>query len=292
MRPTTTPRVRAAGSVAKTTPLLRGSLVVLAVLTAASWMQVLAGTPLGEVLSREAASGAATFVGQLAGLRPAGAWRDVFADAERWRFVGGLAMQTLAMSVLAIVMAAAGMLLTVIMGARRSPLGGRRSRSRAGRAVLYGIRALYVFTRAVPELIWALLIVFVLTPGILPGAIALGLHNFGILGKLCSEVVEDLDPRPARALRAAGARSGQVLAYAVLPRALPQFLTFTLYRWEVVIRTTILVGFVGAGGLGQEFRLAMSFFHYAEVGQLLVVYFLLVIGVDGLSSLFRRLVRA
>ena len=82
------------------------------------------------------------------------------------------------------------------------------------------------------------------------------------MGRLCAEVVEDLDPAPRSALRAAGASSFQALAYGVLPQALPQFLTYTLYRWEVIIRTTIVVGFVSAGGLGREFRLAMSFFHY------------------------------
>ena len=153
------------------------------------------------------------------------------------------------------------------------------------------VRAVFAFTRGVPELLWALLIVFVLSPGILPGAIALAVHNYGILGKLSAEVVENLDPRPARALRRSGAGNLQMLMYGVMPQALPQFLTYLLYRWEVVIRTTIVVGFVSAGGLGREFRLAMSFFQYDEVTLLLACYLILVLGVDLVSAWLRRLAR-
>ena len=137
----------------------------------------------------------------------------------------------------------------------------------------------------------AMIVVFFFSPGILPGAIALGLHNYGIVGKLSAEVVENLDPRPARALRTAGASRFQVLFYGIMPQALPQFLTYLLYRWEVVIRTTIVVGFVGAGGLGREFRLDMSFFRYTDVVLLLVWYVLLVVAVDLVSMYLRRLAR-
>jgi phosphonate transport system permease protein len=154
------------------------------------------------------------------------------------------------------------------------------------------VRALWIGARAVPELVWALLLVLVMPAGPVTGALALGIHNLGILGKLGSEVVENLDPGPARSLRAGGGGPLQLLAYAVLPQALPQFLTFALYRWEVIIRTTIVVGFVGAGGLGREFRLAMSFFHYTDVAMILATYFVLVLGVDLASARLRALARA
>ena len=82
-----------------------------------------------------------------------------------------------------------------------------------------------------------------------------------------------------------------MLAYGIIPQVLPQFITYMLYRWEVVIRTTIVVGFVSAGGLGQDFRLSMSFFHYTDVTLLLIWYLLLVIGVDLLCAWLRQLVR-
>lgn len=241
-------------------------------------------------LSPEALGHAATFVAALAGV--GAETTPAYLQPERWAAAFGLAYETLAMSVLAMGIAGLGALATVMLAVRSVAQGALgTSRAPGALAVFALIRALYVFARAVPELVWAMLIIFVLSPGILPGALALGLHNFGILGKLCAEVIEDLDPRPVRALRAAGASSGQILAYAVLPMALPQFLSYLLYRWEVVIRTTIVVGFVSAGGLGREFRLAMSFFHYTDVALLLLIYLLLVVAVDLVAGGLRHLAR-
>ena len=123
-----------------------------------------------------------------------------------------------------------------------------------------------------------------------PEARTLTVEDNGI-GMSREEVVENLDARPARALRASGAGTFQMLMYAVLPQALPQLLTYLLYRWEVVIRTTVVVGFVAAGGLGREFRLSMSFFQYDRVTLLLLCYLLLVVGVDLASAGLRRLAR-
>jgi len=128
-------------------------------------------------------------------------------------------------------------------------LGGTPSRT--GTAIYFAVRLTSALTRAVPEVVWALIIVFCLSPGIVPGALALALHNYGVLGKLTSEVVENMDPASARALRSAGASNFQMLFCAVLPQALPQLLTYLLYRWEVVIVTTLVVGLASAGGLGR-----------------------------------------
>ncbi|MBO8168925.1 MAG: ABC transporter permease subunit [Thermoanaerobacteraceae bacterium] len=117
------------------------------------------------------------------------------------------------------------------------------------------------------------------------------LHNFGILDKLCTEVVKDLDRKPLVALHSSGASTTQMLLYGILPQATPKFLTYRLYRWEVIIRTTIMVGFVGAGGPGQQFRLSMSWFHFTEITLLLVFYALLIFFVDLVSALLRRIVQ-
>jgi phosphonate transport system permease protein len=119
----------------------------------------------------------------------------------------------------------------------------------------------------------------------------LAIHNYGVLSKLAAEVVEGMDMRPVEALRSSGAGRAKSLVYGVLPQALPRFMTYLLYRWEVVIRTTIVVGFVAAGGLGLEFRLAMSNFHYTTVSLLLMWYLALVLGVDAASAGLRRLAR-
>ena len=221
---------------------------------------------------------AGSFLSRLAGIgmeeTPA------FLLPEQWWATGRLAYDTLAMSVLAIGIAGAGAFLTFMFAARNlsnGDLGGKPSQ--VGAAIYYLLRIFYAFTRAVPELVWALLIIFFLSPGVLPGAIALGIHNLGIVGRLAAEVVEDMDPAPARALRASGAGMFQVFLYAVLPQTLPHFITYLLYRWEVVIRTTVVVGFVSAGGLGQEFRLNLSFFHYDQVTLIILWYLALVLGV-------------
>ena len=230
------------------------------------------------------------FLARLAGLDSEGT--PAFLQPEQWWATGRLAYNTLAMSVLAMGMAGAGAFLTFMLAARNVANGDLGTTpSRAGAAVFYLLRVFYAFTRAVPELVWAMLIVFFLSPGVLPGAIALGLHNLGIVGRLTAEVVEDMDPAPARALRSSGAGLFQILLYAVLPQALPHFITYLLYRWEVVIRTTVVVGFVSAGGLGREFRLNLSFFHYDEVALIILWYLLLVIGVDFLSAWLRKLAR-
>ena len=257
----------------------------MAAVIAAWWWIVASADRTSGLFSWETARNVAAFVEKLLG---AGEANPAYRDPQRWRDVLGLALQTLAMSVLAIAFAAFGMLVTVMIGARPIVDGHR---SLPGKVISLLTRGSYVLTRAVPELIWALLIVFVLSPGLLAGALALGIHNYGVLGRLCAESVENLDRRPVQAVRATGASSGQTLFYAVLPTLLPAFLTYILYRWEVIIRTTIVVGAVAASGLGREFRLRMSFFHYSDVLLILIVYVLLVFLVDAVSGALRRMSR-
>lgn len=211
---------------------------------------------------------------------------------ESWKTALSLTYDTLRMSVMAIGFATIVMFLTVLPAARNVANGKLTLTSRWYHWISFGIiRLSYIFSRAIPELVWAMAIIFILKPGILPGALALALHNFGILGKLCAEVVEDLDDRPIRHLASAGASKAQILLYGVLPSVLPQFLTYILYRWEVIMRTTIIVGFVGAGGLGQQFKLSMSFFHYTDITLLLLCYLILVWISDYISEWARRTAR-
>lgn len=199
-----------------------------------------------------------------------------------------LTLETLQISIIAIGFATLGVILSVIPAARNVADGSLVFRTNWLSWFRFGvIRGLYMFTRAVPELIWALFIIFVFKPGILAGAITLGIHNLGVLGKLCSEVIENLDTRPIKSLVSSGASKYQVLFYGIIPMVMPKFLTYIVYRWEVIIRTTIIVGFIGAGGLGQAFKLAMSYFKYSEVGFILLVYITLVWLADLLSGLTR-----
>jgi phosphonate transport system permease protein len=267
----------------------RATVAAAATLAVASWAYLFVGQGADPrvLFSEQTWSEGWGFLRKLLGISGAGRGNLAFFDLTRWRDAGGLAYETLAMSVLAIGISTLGMLLTVVPAGRMHD--GKSSPMRTAAFIL--VRGSYIFSRGVPELLWALVIVFVLTPGIFAGALALAIHNYGILSKLCAEVLEDMDQRPLRALRAAGASGPQLLFYGVIPQALPQFLTYMLYRWEVVARTTIVVGFVAAGGLGREFRLSMAFFHYTDVALLLIVYFILVIAVDGVSMALRRMAR-
>ena len=276
----------------RTPTFARVSLYIFAGLLVVAWVFIFVEGDSGftDLLKGRTWDNAGSFLFRMAGMgleeTPA------FLQPEQWWATGNLAYKTLAMSVLAIGIAGAGAFVTFMFAARtlsNGDLGGKPSR--AGAALYFILRIFYAFTRAVPELVWALLIVFFLSPGILPGAIALGIHNLGIVGRLAAEVVEDMDPAPSRALRSSGAGMFQVFLYAVLPQTLPHFITYLLYRWEVVIRTTVVVGFVGAGGLGQEFRLSLSFFHYDQVTLIILWYLALVLSVDLLSAWLRKLAR-
>jgi phosphonate transport system permease protein len=257
-----------------------------AMLVVASWWFVLAGDE-GEV---DLLGAVGEFAGQLAGAGLSAT--PAYLEAASWADALGLAVETLAMSVLAAGLAGAGVLATVAFGARNLTYGEfSPAHPAVGRGVFLTTRAAYIASRAIPDFIWALLIVFVLKAGVLAGALALAVHNFGVLGRLSVEIVEDTDMDPLRALRSSGAGNIQVLFYGVLPQLLPQFMTFLLYRWEVIIRTAAIVGFVAAVGLGYELQLDLSFRRFTDVGLLMLVYILLVWAVDLVSAGLRRLAR-
>jgi phosphonate transport system permease protein len=238
----------------------------------------------------------------------AGVVRDVFPpDGSQLSQLFTLSLQTLAMSILAMAGAGLGGIVFSFAAAHNFLLPGgifdtgnnspRTSGGWGGQnqwwgtVVLIFTRFLLLVARAVPEPIWALLFLFVLFPGILPGAIALALHNFGILGRLMAEVTENLDERPLRSLKALGATRAQVFLYAVLPVTLPRFIAYILYRWEVCIRATVIVGLVGAGGLGRLLTEQLSSFDYKGLLTTLIVFLGLTFGVDLISASVRRALR-
>ncbi|MEH7418147.1 ABC transporter permease subunit [Neobacillus drentensis] len=242
-----------------------------------------------ELLSEKNMEAAKRFFGGLIGI---GVDHPAFLDGESWSAALKLTLETLEMSIMAIGFATITAFLTVVPAARNIANGKLSGAKKWYNWLLYGVvRLAYIFSRAVPELVWAMMIIFIFKPGLLPGAIALALHNFGILGKLWAEVIEDMDSRPIRNLATAGASKVESLFYGILPIVMPRFLTYILYRWEVIMRTTIVVGFVGAGGLGMDFKLAMSFFNYTQITLLLLCYMILVIIADFASESTRKAVK-
>lgn len=159
----------------------------------------------------------------------------------------------------------------------------------AGRTVArYPARLLLLVLRSVPPTVWAVLALFVLFPGVLPGALALGLYAAGILGRLVAEAWESQDRSAAWALERAGTPPWLAGLAAVLPGSTHQLLTYTLYRFEVSIRDTAVVGVVGAAGLGRLFAESLSSFDFAVVASLLLTSFLLSVGVEHLGRRLRR----
>jgi phosphonate transport system permease protein len=150
------------------------------------------------------------------------------------------------------------------------------------------VRLLLNALRAVPELVWAAMLLVVAGLGPLAGTLALALHTSGVLGRLFAETVENADPGPAFALRCQGVRETQVLLYATLPQVAPQLLSYVLYRWENNIRAATVLGVVGAGGLGQMLAFHLDLFQMGRVATVVLAMIVLVLGVDVLSHALRR----
>jgi phosphonate transport system permease protein len=207
-------------------------------------------------------------------------------DGDLLRAVGGLAVDTVQMSVIAIAVALLGAVLMAGPAAR--PAGPSGPGRRVAGALLRGALLLL---RAVPPPVWALVLLFVLLPGVLPGALALGVYTLGVLGRLAAEATEELDPRPRAALTALGARPAGAWLYGVLPRAAGPVLAYALYRWEVAMRDTVLVGLLGAGGLGALLASELATFDWAATTTVLAAVVVLTWAVDVVSDRARAALR-
>ncbi len=149
------------------------------------------------------------------------------------------------------------------------------------------VRAVLSVFRSIPEFVWAFMFVRAVGLGPFPGILAIGVAYGGMLGKVYSEILEGVNPQPLEALHASGAGKLGIALYGLLPQALPNVISYTLYRWECAIRASAILGFVGAGGLGQQLELSMRMFQFNEVLTILGILFLLVAGVDFVSGKIR-----
>jgi len=156
------------------------------------------------------------------------------------------------------------------------------------RPLYYLARGVIALTRAVPDLVWALLFVTAVGLGPFPGALALSVHSIGMLGRLFAEVIEDMDFGPVEALTLTGASRLQVFTHAVVPGVLPSLLGIGLYRFDENLRSSLVLGFVGAGGIGFRLLTAMNLFQYRTVSLLLIATFILVMAAERGSALLRR----
>jgi len=150
------------------------------------------------------------------------------------------------------------------------------------------IKRLFEFCRTVPDLVFALLFVSAFGLGPLAGILAIGIHTFGTLGKMFTEAVESIDMNPVEGVRSAGAGFAAAVRYAVLPQILPNLASYTLLRYEINVRASSIVGFVGAGGIGQELFVAIRKFYYTDVSAILLMIIVAVSITDVLTERVRH----
>jgi len=205
---------------------------------------------------------------------------------------------TLKATIETLAMATAGVVLALLIAA---PLGLVLSHSLSisrigpgpGRGTGEAVRTLSRFTllllRGIPEIVWALLLVRAFGLGPAAGVLAIAITYGGMLGKVYAEILEAGDTRPARVLLEAG--SGRLMAffYGLLPGAAQELASYTVYRWECAVRASVIMGFVGAGGLGQLMDQSMKMLNGGEVSTILVIFLLLVLLADAISVGLRKL---
>ena len=144
------------------------------------------------------------------------------------------------------------------------------------------------FCRTVPELVFALIFVVAFHLGPLPGILALAIHTTGALGKLFAEVVENIDMKPVEGLTSTGATWVQTVRFSVLPQVLSNFVSYTLLRFEINVRSAGIMGFVGAGGIGQELLVSVRKFYYSDVSAILLLLIGTVMVIDLLTERMRH----
>jgi phosphonate transport system permease protein len=203
-------------------------------------------------------------------------------------------LETLAISIMGTVFAIPVAAMLTLMATRNLMVTQSADDEKAARpsrlhgSAAFASRSILNILRSIPELLWAIIFTLIVGLGPFAGVLALAVHTGGVLGKLFTDVLENVDPQPVEAIAATGAGKVKLFFYAILPQALPQCLSYALYRWEMNIRGATILGFVGAGGIGLLFHKAISLFFTSRVLTLIIVVFIMVNMVDSLSQHLRK----
>ena len=242
----------------------------------------------------------------------------LFFETERranlWKFIAGMfppdlsanflglmfrpAMETIQISVMGTLIAILIGFPFGMLGTRTFSIGGvlneadtlgSPARRAWGYLVYFGARAVLSLFRSIPEFVWAFMFVRAVGLGPFSGVLAIGVAYGGMLGKVYSEIFEAVNDRPLEALQSTGANRLQIFFYGWLPQVLPNFISYTLYRWECAVRASAVLGLVGAGGLGQQIEISMRMFNFHEIFTLLAILFIMVAAVDTISAKIRAL---
>jgi phosphonate transport system permease protein len=209
--------------------------------------------------------------------------RPVWTDPAEWfwglprwlRLLG----ETLLMAYVGTVLGAAGaFVLCFLAAANVAP----------SRWLRLAVRRFCELCRTVPELVFALMFVVAFGLGPVAGVLAVAIHTVGALGKLFAEVVENIDMKPIEGITASGSSWAVAMRFGALPQALSNFVSYTLLRFEINVRSTAGMGFVGAGGIGQDLIEAIRKFYYSDVSAILVLIVITVSVIDTLTSIVRH----
>jgi phosphonate transport system permease protein len=221
-------------------------------------------------------------------LLPVLRWESLGADIAEWfwgfRLWMGLLLETVQIAFVATVLGvSAGLLLSFPASRNLMP----------NRAIRWLCRRTAEISRTVPELVFALIFVFAFGIGPFAGVLAIALHTMGSMAKLYSEANENISMKPVEGIRASGGDWFDQIRHGVIPQVLPNVLSYTLLRFEINVRASSIIGYVGAGGLGQEFRTAMSYQAYTDVLALFIITLVTVSLIDwGSEKLRHRIIKS
>ena len=196
---------------------------------------------------------------------------------EIWPVLLRESMVTLAMAFL-------GTIIAIVIAI---PLSFMTAKNTSSRLIRNPVKIVLNFLRSVPEIVFGLILVVVLGLGTFPAVVAIILHNIGVLGKLIAELIEASDRGPQEAMRSVGATWTIGNMVAILPQIWPNVLSQYFYRFEVAIRTSLILGFIGGGGLGQQLFNHFNSMNYQAVALDILFIMALVMLVDGLGSYVR-----
>jgi phosphonate transport system permease protein len=158
----------------------------------------------------------------------------------------------------------------------------------SSRAVRDTVRGVIAAERALPDLIVMLFFVAIVGLGPFAGVMALAIGSLGMLGKLFADAIEEVDPKPLESMASVGATKSQIIRYAVLPQVLPSFIANSLYRFDVNIRMSVLLGAIGAGGIGFELVSAMSLFEYKKMAAAIITTLIMIVLCEKFSDALRK----
>jgi phosphonate transport system permease protein len=263
-------------------PALAPRIAIAVVALALLWPAVeLAEFEPSKLLDPRQLAVTASFLGSFFPLALGGDFLSLVASAALETLALATAGTALAMLIaLPLAIAVSQSLSPARVGPTRAAWSGRLARA--------PLRAVLVFMRSIPEIVWALLFVRAVGLGPAAGVLAIAISYAGMLGKVYFEIFDSGDTRPARAILETGGGRLNAFLYGTLPVALPEMVSYSVYRWECAIRASVVMGFVGAGGLGQQMELSMRMLAGGEVASMLVAFLLLVALADALSALLRR----